>query len=237
MILAVSVFSLILISTGSSEIGVKEGDWAKYRFEVEIPEEMTGIEGYEQFGQLEWVKIEVETVSGTYVTLKGTAHYTNGTEETETMPGTGFILDTDIGEGDEVSFPLFGPETPANITGSKQKTYAGASREVKYVEFDMEELGMSMDFEACWDKATGILCEMTMSIGSELIELDMSMSIKMIETNLWAGGLLSGQEPLILVAVIVIVVVAVAGSAILLMRRRKAPIPEVEPTPGEIEQT
>jgi hypothetical protein len=183
---------------------------------------------------MEWVKVEVASISDTSITLKTTTHFENGTELTDTIPGTGFIVDTDLAEGDDVSTPIFGSEMPAKIGGSRVQTYAGASREVYYVDLEQEEMGLSMDLEACWDKATGILCEMEMSMSGDLLgqAIGMSMSIRMTETNMWEAGLFSGQELLILV-VVAIVVVAVAGSAILLLRRRKTPFPEVVSTPVE----
>jgi len=233
--LAALVLFLTLIPAGSAAIEVKEGDWAKYRIELEIPEELAGLIGYEEFEIMEWFKIEVQSVSDTSVTLKATTRYKNGTEDTDTMPGTGFIIDTDLGEDGEVLAPMFGPETPVNITGSKQRTYAGASREVYYVDFAQEEMSMSMDFEACWDKATGILCEMSMSMSGEFLgqTIDMSMSIEMTETNLWEAGLLSGQGLLMPIVAIIIIAAVVVGSAFLLLRRRKALPPEVAPTPTE----
>ena len=232
------MFSLILIPAASAAIGVKEGDWTKYRFEVEMPEEMPDTMGFEELEETEWIKIEVESVSDTSVTLKMTTHYKDKPEDTETMSGTevtGLLLEADLGEGDEVLAPIFGAETPVDIAGSKQRTYAGASREVNYVEISQEEMGMSIDLEVYWDKATGILCEMAMSMSGELEgeTVDMSYSIKMTDTNLWEGGLLSGQGPWILVAVIIIIVAVVAGAAVVLLRRRKAPLPEVAPTPTE----
>jgi hypothetical protein len=227
VVLTVLMLSVIFISAGSAGIRVKEGDWAKYLIIADVPEEMAG--GYEEYVGLDWIKVEVESVSDTSVTVKTTIHYTNGIEETETMPGTGFVIDTALSEGDEVTSPMFTTGTPLPITGTKQRTYAGTSRQVFYVEFDMEQMGMSMDVEACWDKATGILCEMAMSMSGAIMEqtIDMSVSYKLTETNLWTGGLLSGQESLILVLGIIGVVGAVAGLAILLMLRRRAPIPEI----------
>lgn len=230
------MFFLILIPAGSAAIGVKEGDWAKYLIEVEIPEEFADLEGFEEFEVMEWTKVEVQSVSGTSVTLKTTVHYRNGTEDTDTMNGTGFIVDTDLSEGDDVLTPIpFGDETPLDIAGLKQRTYAGASREVYYVDFDQEEMGMSIDFETYWDKATGILCEVAMSMSGELLEetVDISLSIKIIETNLWGAGLLSEQGLLILVAVIIIIVAVVSVAAVVLLKRRKAPFHEVAPTPTE----
>lgn len=235
--LATLMFSLILISAGSAAIGVEKGDWAKYRITAEVPQGITGMTGYEQFERLDWVKVEVESVSGTSVTLKMTIHYKDGTEDTQTgAPGTGFIIDTDLGKGDAVTTPIFGStETTMYITGSKQRAYAGASREVNYVDFDFEQMGSNIDLKAYWDKETGILCEMAMSMSGELMgqTVNLSISIKMTETNLWEAGLLSGQELWILIVIIIIVVVVVAVSAVLLLRRRKTPLPEVAPAPTE----
>jgi hypothetical protein len=235
-IISIALILSMLISAGFAAIEVKEGDWAKYQVELEVPEELKELTGYEEFEALEWVKVEVQSVSDTSVSLKMISHYENGTEDTETMSGAGFIIDTDLTEGDEVSAPMFGSDTRVNITGVNQQTFAGASREVYYVDFEQEEMGLSMDLEACWDKETGVLCETAVMMSGDFLgqTIDMSLSVTMTETNLWAAGLFSGQEGLILAVVGIVAVVVV--SAILLWRRRKvAPLPDVVPTPTPTE--
>lgn len=217
---------VLLISTAPAyaAIGVKEGDWAKYQIEADIPEE---IPGYEEFG--EWIKLEVESISDTSVTLKATMHYKNGTEHEESgIEATGFIIEADLGEGDPVLAPMWG--MPLYINGSKRQTYAGASREVNYVDIDLEEMGMTMDFEAYWDKATGILCEMLMSMSGELLgeTVEMSMSFKMTETNLWAPSVWMQWWFWL---IIVVIIIAIVG-AVVLLRRKPAPPEVTTPAPA-----
>ena len=224
----IALVLLIFTVPAYAAIGVKKGDWAKYRIEADIPEETTG---YEEFEELEWVKVEVESISGTLVTLKATIHYKNGTEHEETMSGTeatGFIIEADLGEGDPVAAPMFGMSL--YINGSKRQTYAGASREVNYVDIDLEEMGMTMDFEAYWDKATGILCEMLMSMSGELLgqTLEMSMSFQMTETNLWTPSIWMQWWFWLSIVVIIIAIVG----AVVLLRRKPTPPEITTPAPA-----
>lgn len=234
MVLATLIFSIMLIPAGFAAIGVKEGDWAKYKIVAEIPE--IGEGGIVPFEDVEWMRFEVESVSGTTVTLEGTAHFENGTEMVETVDGieSGFI--TNLTEGGEVvvPFPFFGlilpfwPGEPIYTNGTASREYAGTNREVQYVEIhvgESPELDASLDLKAYWDKAKGVLCEMSLSTSAE--GHTMSISVKMTETNMWkdAPAASSGQWLWTLAVVAIIVAAGLAGSAVLLWRRR-TPHPE-----------
>lgn len=222
----IALVLLIFTVPAYAAIGVKEGDWAKYQIEADISEE---IPGYEEIEELEGVKLEVESVSDTSVTLKAIMRYKNGTEHEESgIEATGFIIEADLGEGDPVLAPMWG--ISLYINGSKRQTYAGASREVNYVDIDLEEMGMTMDFEAYWDKATGVLCEMSMSMSGELLgeTVEMSMSFKMTETNLWA---LSIWMQWWFWLIIVVIIAAIVG-AVVLLRRKPAPPEVTTPAPA-----
>jgi len=238
--LAALIVFTMLVPVGFAALGVEEGDWAKYRIEAEIPEELEEEMGDVQ--EIEWAKFEVQSISGATVTLEGTVHYKNGTEETETMDGTemGLIIEADLTEGDQVISPIFfGAGVPTYINGTVSKKYAGANREVNYVNIEMEQYGTSIDLKAYWDKAKGVLCEMSMSMSGVILgqTLEVSMSIKMTETNMWEAGADAGAGSFITQwwfwAIIAGIVIVGAGSAVVLLRRRKAPLPEAAPTPTE----
>lgn len=236
---AALMLNILLIAAGSGVVGVKEGDWAKYLVEVEVEgsEEMD----YEGFMEFEWVKAEVKSVSGSDVTLELTLHYMNGTEETTIENGAGFILDPDLVHEGEVTAPIFGDELPMPlvISGSTSRTYAGARRAVFYVDEDMSFFGFAADFEIYWDNATGVLCEMMMSMSGEMegVSVQSLLSFEMTETNLWNVGdhtgtlaLFSGEDQWIWIAVGGIGIAAVVVIVILLWRRRMV-APEAPPPP------
>ena len=235
--LAALVVSMMLVPVSFAAIGVEEGDWAKYRIEAEIPEELE-----EQMGELEeieWMKVEVVSVSDTTVTTEDTTHYKDGTKETETTEDAmelGFIIEADLGEGDEVKALFFAAVMTLYINGTVSRTYAGASREVNYVEITREGYPMTFmtsTMKAYWDKATGVMCENSMSMSGEYEGETVEMSIlsKMTETNMWEA------EPLWMQSwfwvVIAGIVILGAGATVVLLRRRRAPLPEVAPTPTE----
>jgi len=214
----------------SGAVGVKADDWAKYTIDVtlDLPEGIpAGI--YEQFENIEWMKVSVETVSGNTVTGKSVVHYENGTEDEEPFGGevgtsaAFFIIAANLTEGDSVLSP-FGYDV-LTINGTKSRSYVGASREVNYVDISVSEGVITSDLEVYWDKLTGIICEMSMSMSGESDgeSLSMSMNFKMTETNIWeaAPGFL-GLDWWVW-AVIIVVIVAVVGGAFVLMRRGKPP--------------
>ena len=239
MALAALMFSLILIPSGSVAIGVEEGDWAKYEFEVEISEEMydwVSRDVMEETEELEWLKVVVESVSDTTVTLEGTMHFKNGTEKTETIEDgieSGFIIEADLGEGDEVTAPFFDAEMTGYINGTVSRTYAGASREVNYVVITVTEHNATETRKAYWDKATGFICEMSVSLSGEHEgeTVEMSISYKMTETNLWAATPLWMQWWF---WAIVIAGIAVLAGGVYLLKKGKPPTAPPLPPEGTV---
>jgi len=233
------MFSVLLITGGSAAVEVEEGDWVKYVVEVDVegPEELD----YDEFMQFEWVKAEVKSVSGTDITLELVLHYANGTEETTVENGAGFILDPDLVKEGEVTAPIFGDELPMSlvISGSTSRTYAGARREVIYVDENFAFFDLAADFEIYWDNATGVLCEMIMSMSGELegVTVQSFISFEMTETNIWRAGdhtgglaLFDGEEQWIWIAA-ALIGIAVVFVVVILLLRRKMLVSEVPPAP------
>lgn len=234
------VFSLMLIPAGFAAIAVNKGDWAKYKIEAEIPD--IGGGGMVSFDDVEWMKFEVKSVSDSTATVEATMRFKNGTELKETIDGieSSIIIDTTVTDSGEsvTNFPSFGlfgailPREAVVTNGTESRQYAGAIREVQYSGIQMAEPGFSFVMNASWDKATGILCALSMSTATE--GQTMSISAKMIETNMWTSSSesegSSGQELWILAAVSIIVAVAVSGSAVLLWRRKRRLSTEAPPT-------
>lgn len=223
MLLASSFF----IYQASGAVGVKADDWAKYTIDVtlDLPEGFpAGL--YEQLEDVEWAKVDVETVSGNTITGKSVVHYKNGTEDEEPFSGevgtsaVMFIVEANLTEGSSVLHP-FGYQM-LTINGTESRNYAGASREVNYVQISISEDNVTVDLDAYWDKLTGIICEMSMSSSGDYEEesYSMSMAYKMSETNMWeaAPGFL-GLDWWVWMVIIGVIVVVVGG-AFVVMRRR-----------------
>jgi len=220
MLLAALVVFLMLVPVGFAAIGVKEGDWGKYKIEV-IPEEME-----EYFGaieEIEWIKVEAKSVSDTTVTAEETIHFKNETEERETIGdalASGFIIEADLGEGDEVTADFSGLGTTKKIKGTVSRIYAGASRKVNYVEFTVVQYNTTTTMKVYWDKKTGIICEISTSFSEFMGQpVEMPLSYKITDTNLWAPSIWMQWWCWVIMVVIIIVA---AGSLVLLCRRAGA---------------
>jgi hypothetical protein len=208
---------MMLVPVGFAAIGIKEGDWGKYKIEV-IPEEM---EKYlETIEEIEWIKIEAKSISDTTITAEQTTHFKNGTEKTETIGdalASGFIIEADLGEGDEVTAEFSGPGTTKKIIGTISRIYAGASRKVNYVEFKVAQYNTTSTMKVYWDKKTGIICEISTSFSEFMGQpVEMPLLYKMTDTNLWAVSI--WMQWWFWVIIVIIVIVA-AGSVVLLLRR------------------
>jgi hypothetical protein len=215
--LAGLVVFMILIPVGFAAIGVKEGDWGKYKIEV-IPKEMEKY--FEAIEEIEWTKVEAKSISDTAVTAEQTIHFKNGTEETKTIGdalAAGFIIEANLGKGDEVTAEFSGPGTKKKINGTVSRIYAGVSRKVNYIEFTVGQYNMSSTMKVYWDKETGIICEISTSF-SEFMEqpVEMPLLYKMMDTNLWAEPIWTQWLFWVIIVVIIIVVV---GLAVLLLRK------------------
>jgi hypothetical protein len=223
MVLGELVVFMMLVSVGFAAIGIKEGDWGKYKIEV-IPEEMEKYFG--AIEEIEWIKIEAKSVSDTTVTAEQTIHFKNGTEETETIGdalASGFIIEAELGEGDEVTAEFSGPGTTKKIIGTVSRIYAGASRKVNYVEFTVEQYNTTSTMKVYWDKKTGIICEISTSFSEFMGQsVEMPLLYKMTNTNLWTVSI--WMEWWFWVIIVIIVIVA-AGSVALLLRRLSLSLP------------
>ena len=223
MVLAELVVFMMLVPVGFAAIGTKEGDWGKYEIEV-IPEEMEKY--FEAIEEIEWVKVEVKSSSDTIVTAEQTTHFKNGTEGTEAIRdalASGFIIEADLGEGDEVTAEFSGPGTTKKIIGTVSRIYAGASRKVNYVKFTVEQYNTTSTMKVYWDKKTGIICEISTSFSEFMGQpVEMPLLYKITDTNLWAVSI--WMQWWFWVIIVIIVIVA-AGSVVLLFRRLSLSLP------------
>ena len=226
MLTTITFSSSFVSVVGAQSIGVKEGDWAKYNVEVEVPEILQGYIDSDDFEVIDWDwnKLEVKSISDETASLEGTIHYKNGTEESTTFEDAreeGFLIEANQGAGyDEFEVPLSGIYRGICINGTLQRAYANVTREVNYVDVSVTEDLATLNMKVYWDKQTGFLCEMSILMSFEVLEEthDITISLKMTETNMWQIEPIWTQPWFLL-----IVVVCIAGitGVFLVIRRRK----------------
>lgn len=110
------------------------------------------ISGYEEY---EWVRIEVESVSGTQVFFRATLHLTDGTERTGTfsvdISGRSNVYDPTLGLGVyilpggvppvvigsnlNIGDAIFETGVDVTVSDTYEREYARAVRQVNYVTF------------------------------------------------------------------------------------------------------
>jgi len=252
-VLAISATMLIMFASNVSgvTVGVKQGDWAKYgdfsaSWNSNMPGETKPPE-IDEWVNTEWAKFTVQSVSNTVVTVQSVTHYKNGTEKTLTQSGdiaagsgniTFFIIPANLGQGDTI--PLGGIVYPGGIptviNNTVTRTYAGAQREANHIGYHVTMSGIgTIDFDIYWDRATGILCEYSLSMSMSTMGYTTSetMQAKIGETNLWAGGIIPGVPDYLLYIIIAVVTIVVVIVAIMVLRRRKAPPPTITPLKEE----
>jgi hypothetical protein len=209
--LFISIFHGALCQ-GSTQIGVKAGDWVRYSVNAS---EVTG------WQDAEWIKVEVEKIFNTSYTVKMLVHWKNGTENTRTETGsfneTGFITFANLSIGNYIEgIP---PLPDMKVSSIVTKNYFGVNREV--VVFNYTEEGKTAVLY--YDRATGFLLEEYYSLPYWGVEY--SMSLSPTTTNLWQQQTGLDWQSIrkffenyisIIIAVVVVCVVLV------LIRRRKS---------------
>jgi len=241
-----AVLLLAPIVSGAT-VGVVAGDWAKYgdiEFSSTIPSGMPLELG--DFADFDWMKVTVQSVSGTSVIVQMLAHYKNGTEDSQELNGdvgsglgnlTFLIVPTSLAVGDDLPLSFGTLPSGMNVSDVVTRSYAGAAREVYHMGYHLSESSVSgnvtSNFDMYWDKAKGVLCEVNISMTMSVMTYSSSatMKAKLVETNMWSGGLVPGLPDYTLYIIIGVVLVAVAiVVSVAMMRRRKTPTPKTGPS-------
>jgi len=244
--LVLLMFLIIPASAVEYTVGVKEGDWVKYG-EISVSWNGTGTEpqSVKDAKQMDWVKVEVQSVSGTTVSMTTTSHYKNGTDTPQTDSydvksgqGTGgfffVIIAANLKKGDPITTQ---PNAPT-INDTVTRTYAGASRSVNVLDVTFTSGSYTMKYVCRWDKATGIWLEVfTRQPDNPFAPTGayVDYSVKATETNIWTAdslGIISSNLPFIAIIVAAIVVIIVG----IFIAKRKKPAPTVTPTPAPQEE-
>lgn len=246
ILLTFSLTLAMVMPVTAEDVGVKVGDWAKYSnfsYIWNMPEFVPEPSEFAGLNEVDWSKLEVQNIDGTTVTVKTSTHYKNGTEDIETISGdvkTGsgelsfLIIEANLNPGAKIPWE-FWPGVGLYINGTVSRTYAGVSRSVNYVDITVTEWDATTILKLYWDKATGILCEMLMSMSMTYMgtSYSMSVSFKMTETNMWSGA---GLMPAILTewwvwATLAVVIVTICVVAFVVHARARTRAPPPLPAP------
>jgi hypothetical protein len=144
--------------------GVTVGQYVKYGNFVG-----TG-QGFEQFNDYDWLKLQVTNVSGSEVTLLSTGQYKNGTA----IPGNDTTNVWDVATGNQNGVPITeGPIIAANLNQGDQipppNTYSvnqtntalflGVSRSVNVLDVDVFTENYNTTLSYVYDRASGMLLQ------------------------------------------------------------------------------
>lgn len=245
-ILVLSVFAPTLVHAKDYTVGVKAGDWVNYGITVRWTGNGTEPSDVTETMKLDWVRIDVLSVSGTTVTLNQTVHFNNGTQifqssdtdiQGSNSAGTSFLIASNLKAGDPIS-----PQTPGTtINQTVTGLYAGASRNVNTIDQKGNLPGMEgnypFEYKTYWDQSTGVMVELyintTDTANSGGYE---EISFKATETNLWSTNPLDIIQNNLLYIIAAMAVIIVIVAATIVLRRRKLlssqqPLPPPPSTP------
>lgn len=212
---------LVAFTLGSSAttytVGVKVGNWAKYKtYAVWMVEptdaNVTQPQQVKDANNTEKIEIEVRETSVTSVTISVTTRFKNATQKVDTYSGdikigggnlSLMIAAAGLSVGDKIS------EAPMafQINETKSKFYADAWREVNYAYLVIPLDNTTTIYEYYWDRATGILCAVSMllTMETESYKTWASVITEMTETNIWQPQSPSSMEWGLIIAAIIIV--------------------------------
>ena len=163
-VLVTLTLSVIPISGANGSTGVNVGEWVKYEVVGTIP----------SLFDYDWVRLEIQNVNGTEITILETIRYKNGAEEPNTLSwdiDTGvepWVIPANLNKGDPFPFIY----NTAVVNDTLTQTYAGASRAVNLLYLSRFE--EYTELTAYWDQATGFLLEVSLNYTSP--------------TESWTGG-------------------------------------------------
>ncbi|HTY74914.1 MAG TPA: hypothetical protein VMD05_05035 [Candidatus Nanoarchaeia archaeon] len=208
-----ALFLFILIAFPASttyaiSVGVKKGDWIEYKVAVtgDMPDH-----------DAQWARTDVVDVQGSVLNLNMTTQFTNGTYLYENITlnletgqlGDDFFIPANMSVGDTFYDAHVGNIT---ITGSSQRTYAGAERTVLSGQTNVTSF--------YWDKQTGILVEAY----SNYSNINFTMKTVANKTDMWQTQVPEFNASTIFVAVVTIMVAALIICGIRSRRARQSVI-------------
>ncbi|MGA3111221.1 MAG: hypothetical protein ABSE15_04215 [Candidatus Bathyarchaeia archaeon] len=210
MIIFTFIFISITVTAGQPSVGVKKGDWVEYSVKT------TGATPAAQ--DLTWAKIEILDVEGEAFHANFTVKYVNGTISSAVRTfdfSSGnvqawIIIPSNLSPGE--SFYDSSINSNVTIQGQVQKTVAGATRTVTYLNSTLGGVQRNKQ----WDKATGFYVQSADNLGNYTVNAQATA------TNIWSPQILGlNQNTFYLVIAAIIVVIVVISSIIIIARKKK----------------
>ncbi len=166
-------------------------DWSSNDPSATPPSQWIGLNG------TAWFRGTIENIAGTNVTINSLIHYNNGTEDTE----LGWV-DVDTGQGDmtlflisanlNVSNPIYitGDYSDLTINETIPMPYPGGQRQTNHVnvttEVTSEFFNVSLSMNLYWDKATGVLTQMSIISNQTMTyTTNYSISMQLTDSSVW----------------------------------------------------
>lgn len=215
-----------IISAVEFTVEVKAGDWVKY--EVSTSWTGTGAEPWwtksTELWEIDWIKMEIQSVSGTVVSIKPTIHYNIGIDWSniwsynlqsyagELIP----IVSANLKRGDPIS-NMGSPSNRPIISDTITRVYAGASRNVNVLDLSGTTQITTQETYLYFDQATGVMLEMSAKESPNDASGIWQTSIKATETNIWTAdfvGMISSNLLYIMIVAVAIIVIIVGVFAV-----------------------
>jgi len=203
------VFPMVLgrNTAKADSVGVKVGDWVKYNvISFGIPEQWEVL-----YDEAVWIKVEVQNVSATNVTVRETRHLQDGRDRVRTISwdlqgqdtapiqfDPPFIISANSGSGDVVEqcdiWITSGNWVNVELTlnDTVPRSYGGVTREVSVLEFSqcLPYFPYIANFthKCYWDKETGFLLEridQRTFLGYEETSTLDKVKLEIADTNMW----------------------------------------------------
>lgn len=219
----------------ADSIGVKTGDWIKYSV-VYVGTSTLWIDLYEK---AVWIRVEVENVSASTVSIRETRHLQEDDDIVRTLSWNlqgpdahpihfipPIIVLANLGPGDVVErcdlWITYGDWVNVELTlnDTSLEDYGGVTREVNVLEFSQTlpyfEYTVNLTHRCVWDKETGFLLERVGQI--TLLDYEGSSAskatLRVADTNLWKMET-GAQSQLWMWALVGLVSCTIAGGIVL----------------------
>jgi hypothetical protein len=242
------IYMLAFASAGSCQtetrtVGVKAGDWIKYKVTKLGVSNLAWI-GY---SHTVWIELDVLNVSGMTVTYRETLHEDDGDKsvfiESKDVCDTesdGYFIGADLEPGDKVgekrTMTMEEPNQYVSInltiTNTENRSYSGVTRVVNVLKFSWFEQFIEtyahFTLEKCWDKQVGVMLEKKITgyllgypeRGYNETNPEPTCIIEIADTNMWEMET-ETSFPWQLLAVTIPVLGVVAAAVIVKVRNNR----------------
>jgi hypothetical protein len=187
------------------KVGVKVGDYAQYETVFKWLGTTPMPPTFEQMTNIDWVMINVTSISGSIIYFDGTVHFKNGTKViTHGIPwdinptyvypfGPFWFIGANLNAGDLI-YPY--SQWKAVINETVTRTYAGAPRNVNHFTGTTTQYNAKCMLNCYWDKESGILVEHYSEItstSSSVVSTAWSLYLVIKRTNVWKPAYLPAK--------------------------------------------